>query len=373
MLAQGLGGAGREDRRELRDVGTPLAQGRHAQFETAQPVVEVGAKAAGGDHGGKVAIGGGDDAQLELARRRRPQGEDLPFLEHPQDLGLQLEGELADLVEQEGAAVRPDEQPGAGIDSGGDPAVNAEQLGLGEAGRDGGAVEGHEGPGGAGAGGVQGAGHQLLAGPGLAQHQHVPAAAGRRRDHVEQCQRRRRGAGHHPIRQPQARCGRLRHRRRQLRGGSQPGGQGVEEVPLPGIGARSRAGEDGGEPRAAAGRAGSSGGADEDRRRLAVADDPHQRAARAGSRQRLPGRLAGHRTVTLDDGQVVPRGAESEEAGGSEDGAGRGETRRDAAGGRPCRALEGTNQPQRGALRAGRRGDRAGGGGGRGGGRRRGG
>ena len=67
---------------------------------------------------------------------------ELALLEHAQQLGLGLEGHLADLVEEERAAVGQLEAADASVDGAGERALLvAEQLALDESGGQGGAVD----------------------------------------------------------------------------------------------------------------------------------------------------------------------------------------------------------------------------------------
>ncbi len=59
----------------------------------------------------KVAVGRRHDAHVDLARPRAAHGLELALLQHAQELGLQVDGQLADLVEEDGAAVRQREAP----------------------------------------------------------------------------------------------------------------------------------------------------------------------------------------------------------------------------------------------------------------------
>src|SRR6202012_3314360 len=87
-------------------------------------------------------------------------------------LGLDLERQLADLVEEDRAAARGDEQARlGGLGVGERALVVAEQLALEQLGRDRRAVDRDERPAGALAGGVDRARHQLLAGAALAGDQ----------------------------------------------------------------------------------------------------------------------------------------------------------------------------------------------------------
>ena len=54
----------------LRDGGDVLAtftQGWHVNGHDVQAVIEVSAKTTGSDLGGEIAIGGGDDADIDVA------------------------------------------------------------------------------------------------------------------------------------------------------------------------------------------------------------------------------------------------------------------------------------------------------------------
>ena len=98
---------------------------------------------------------------------------ELAGLQHAQQLGLHLERQLADLVEEDRAPVRQLEAAGRAGDRAGEGALLvAEELALDERGGQGRAVHRDERPAPAGAAVVDGARHQLLAGPGLAEHEH---------------------------------------------------------------------------------------------------------------------------------------------------------------------------------------------------------
>ena len=114
-------------------------------------------------------MGGGDDPDVDLAVLLLAHRAHLALLQHAQELGLGVGGELAHLVEQDGAGVGLAEEPWAGANGAGEgPFGVAEQLGFGELRGEGGAVEAHEGPVGAPGGEHDGLGHPLLAGAALA-------------------------------------------------------------------------------------------------------------------------------------------------------------------------------------------------------------
>ena len=53
----------------------------------------------------EAAIGGGDEAEIDIDRRRAADAHDAPLLQHAQQFGLHLHGHLADFVEKDGAAI----------------------------------------------------------------------------------------------------------------------------------------------------------------------------------------------------------------------------------------------------------------------------
>ena len=79
----------------------------------------------------EAAVGRGDDPRVDAARQVLADPPDLAVLEHAQQLGLGARRQLADLVEEQRAAVRLLEQPGALGDRAGERAAGvAEQLRL---------------------------------------------------------------------------------------------------------------------------------------------------------------------------------------------------------------------------------------------------
>ena len=102
-----------------------------------------------------------------------------PLLQRAQELDLQLGRHVADLVEEDAAAVGQLElaEPALlGIREG--ALLVAEELGLEQRGRDGRGRDAHEGTAGAAAVVVQGPRHHFLARPGLAAEEHADVARG---------------------------------------------------------------------------------------------------------------------------------------------------------------------------------------------------
>src|SRR5262245_39536986 len=152
-----------------RDVLGAFPERGKRDGEDAEAIVEVLAERAGADNLEQVAVGGGDDPDIDRDGRAAADALDLALLQDAEELGLGLRGELADLVEEKGAAVgqlEAADPPGDGAGEG--ALLVAEQLALDQAGGQGGAVDLDQWPGRALAVRVDRPGNQLLAGPGLA-------------------------------------------------------------------------------------------------------------------------------------------------------------------------------------------------------------
>ena len=88
-------------------VVAALAQRRQPEVDDVEAVVEVLAELARLDHLLEVAVGRGDDADVDLLGLAVADAEDDPLLQRAQQLHLQLQRQLADLVEEQRAARRP--------------------------------------------------------------------------------------------------------------------------------------------------------------------------------------------------------------------------------------------------------------------------
>ncbi len=126
---RGLG----EMRGKQRDVLAPLAQRRHVDREHGEAVEEIGPEAPLGDGGAQVAVGGGDHAHVDAVRLVRAHALDLALLQRAQQHRLQLQRQVADLVEEERAAVGDLELAGAVARGAGEGAGDvAEELARGD-------------------------------------------------------------------------------------------------------------------------------------------------------------------------------------------------------------------------------------------------
>src|SRR5512141_980387 len=100
-----LGEGPREIIDEKRDVLFPLAQGRRIQRDDVQAEEEVLPEPPLLDLLPEVLVGRGDDPDVDLGDLARADLLDLAFLEDAEDLGLRPEAHVADLVEEDRAAV----------------------------------------------------------------------------------------------------------------------------------------------------------------------------------------------------------------------------------------------------------------------------
>jgi hypothetical protein len=119
--------------RQQPDVLPALAQGRQLDLDHVEPVVEVVAEAPGLGLGQQVAVGGGDHPDVHDPQVVVAQAPQLAALQGAQELHLGGGRHVADLVEEERAAIGALDQalavaggPGEG------PAHGTEQLALDE-------------------------------------------------------------------------------------------------------------------------------------------------------------------------------------------------------------------------------------------------
>ena len=90
---------------QQRDVLAPLAQGRQLDLDRVQPEQQVLAEAAFRRRAARRAVGRGDHPDVDRHRLVGADRDHLPLLERGQQLGLEVERQIADLVEEQGAAV----------------------------------------------------------------------------------------------------------------------------------------------------------------------------------------------------------------------------------------------------------------------------
>jgi hypothetical protein len=171
-------GALEEQRHQLGQVLAPLPQRRQVHLDHREPVVQVAAEAALGDLADHVAVGRGHHPHVVALGLARAERDDLAGLEHAQELGLQRDRQVADLVEEQRAAVGRGERALAIAGGAGERAAHvAEQIALDQRVGGGAAVEHHERRVLARALVVDRPGRQLLAAAALAEEQDRRVAA----------------------------------------------------------------------------------------------------------------------------------------------------------------------------------------------------
>ena len=89
----------------------PLAKRRQKYRHDVQTIVEVLAKRAVADHLGQIAVGGGNQADIDVAFVGIADFFDLFRLQRPQQFSLGFHAQVADFVEEQRALVGGLEQP----------------------------------------------------------------------------------------------------------------------------------------------------------------------------------------------------------------------------------------------------------------------
>ena len=132
---------------QQRQVLAPLAERRERDGHHVDAVVEVLAEATVAHQGLQIAMGRGEEPHVDRDRPARPDALELALLQDPEQLHLQVGGQIADLVEEQAPAVGQLEAALAGGDGAGEGALLVtEQLGLEQALGERGAVDLDERP-----------------------------------------------------------------------------------------------------------------------------------------------------------------------------------------------------------------------------------
>ncbi len=164
---------------ELEDVTLALAQRGDVDGEDVQAVKQVFSEAAFGGHLLQVAVGGGDDADVDFGGVRAADAFEFALLQHAQKFDLNGRRNLADLVEKQRAAVGQFEAALAVGGGAGERAFHvAEEFAFNEIFGQRGAVGLDKGLVGAVAVVVDGVGDEFLAGAGFAADEHAGLAFG---------------------------------------------------------------------------------------------------------------------------------------------------------------------------------------------------
>ena len=89
-----------------REVSHALPQRWKLDLNDREPVVQVLSEASGLHFFPKIPVGGPDHAHVHRPDAPRSDPADLTLLQHSKQLRLQIQWELSDLVEEDGAPVR---------------------------------------------------------------------------------------------------------------------------------------------------------------------------------------------------------------------------------------------------------------------------
>ena len=143
-------------------------------LDGAQAVEQVLAETAGRDLGAQVAVGRGDQPDLDVAHLRRTDALDFAVLDHAQQFGLHGHGGFAHFVEKNRASIGVFKQARASVRGAGERAADVpEELAFEQRIHDRGTVAHGEPLGGDGTHLVDGVGDEFLARSGRAGKQDV--------------------------------------------------------------------------------------------------------------------------------------------------------------------------------------------------------
>src|SRR5205823_4956224 len=101
---------------QRRNIVAPIAQRGGREGDDMEAVVEVLPELPGRDQRGQVAVGGGDDPDVDVDGALTADPLEFALLQDPEQLELERRGDVADLVEQQGAAMGQLEAPELALD-----------------------------------------------------------------------------------------------------------------------------------------------------------------------------------------------------------------------------------------------------------------
>lgn len=154
-----------EEAYKVGDVAASFAERGHGEGEDAEAVVEVFPEASGTHFGEEIAVGGGDDADVDAEGFFAADGFEFAFLQDAQKFDLHGGADFSNFIEEEGAGVGGFEASFAVAVGAGEGAFDmAEELAFEQGFGEGAAIDFDEGLGRAGAEGVDGGGGEFLAG-----------------------------------------------------------------------------------------------------------------------------------------------------------------------------------------------------------------
>ena len=111
-LAEPIAGFPQKKCAQVRDLLAPFAERRDVDADHAQPVVQILAELPFGHSLFQIGVGRGQHAHVDVLRTRVANRHDFRLLEKTQQLGLDVERQVADFVEEERAARGRSHEPG---------------------------------------------------------------------------------------------------------------------------------------------------------------------------------------------------------------------------------------------------------------------
>src|ERR1700693_5371482 len=164
---------------QQRDILAALAQRRNSQAENVEAEIQVTAERPFGHGLLQNSVGGGKDADIDRNAAGTADGANLLFLNRAQKFGLEIDGQLADFVEEHGAAFGDGEESVLGLIGAGERAFDiAKELAFDQCGHERAAVDGDEGFVVERSGVMNGARDHFLASTALPENQHGVGAIG---------------------------------------------------------------------------------------------------------------------------------------------------------------------------------------------------
>src|ERR1700691_1341756 len=128
-----------------RDILASFAQWGDSQAKHVEAEIQIPAERAFGHSLLQDAVSGSEDADVDGDAAGAADGTNLLFLNRPQKFGLEVDGKLADFVEEYGAAFGDGEETVLGLIGAGERAFDiAKQLTLDQRGDERAAVDGNE-------------------------------------------------------------------------------------------------------------------------------------------------------------------------------------------------------------------------------------
>src|SRR4051812_22555498 len=89
------------------EVVNPLHERRHEEGKDVEPEIQILPEAAFLHFLFEIAMGRGEDARMRPYHACSPYAGEFALLEHAQELDLHGRGDVADLIEEDGAGGRP--------------------------------------------------------------------------------------------------------------------------------------------------------------------------------------------------------------------------------------------------------------------------